>query len=107
MSSMPRRNFPNQKLIQLQENYFVQIIHNRLYYDNGVVHPRGGNTIVLVKDKKTRKLLSTCASVCSPKDNFCRREGVNQALKRLPALSVPASVTNEELIHALMCGDAI
>ena len=66
--------------------YKVQVLHNRVMDRSGrypIVEPRGGNTVILLYNKKRTRLIGTGFMYCSNEENYNRKTGVQYALSNL------------------------
>jgi len=63
------------------EPQFATAIGPKLH-KNGVteVWPRGGRTVVVLLDSNDNEFVGE--ATCSPKDNYCKKEGIRVALQR-------------------------
>lgn len=80
-----------------KKGYKVQVLHNRVFDRKGrkpVIEPRGGNTVVLLYNKKRTKLLGTGFMYCSKDENYNRKTGVQYALNNLLLSDVVTSIVS-------------
>ena len=80
-----------------KKGYKVQVLHNRVFDRKGrkpVIEPRGGNTVVLLYNRKRTKLLGTGFARCNSEDNYNRKLGVKYALDNLLLSDVVTSIVS-------------